>query len=188
MTKKRLFDIFISILLLIPIIPIGIIIIFLIKITSDGPSIFWSDRIGKNNIVFKMPKFRSMKINTKQTASNLLKNPNEHITLIGHFIRKTSLDELPQIYSILKGQMSLVGPRPALYNQKDLINLRNKNNIDKMVPGLTGWAQVNGRDALSIKKKVEYEKYYMENQSFFFDLKIIILTILVVIKRKGLIH
>lgn len=188
MTKKRLFDIFFAIILLIPITPICLVIIILIKLTSDGTPIYWSDRIGKNNIVFKMPKFRSMKTDTKQTASNILKNPSNHITFVGHIIRKTSLDELPQIYSILKGDMSFVGPRPALYNQKNLINLRKKNNIDKMIPGLTGWAQINGRDTLKISKKVEYERFYMENQSFLFDLKIIFLTFFVVIKKSGLSH
>lgn len=188
MTKKRLFDIFLAIALIIPITPLCLVIILLIKLTSDGPSIYWSDRIGKNNIVFKMPKFRSMKIDTKQTASNLLKNPSEQITFVGRFIRKTSLDELPQLYSILKGEMSFVGPRPALYNQKNLMNLRKKNNIDKMTPGLTGWAQINGRDTLKILTKVEYERFYMENQSFLFDLKIIYLTLFVVIKKSGLSH
>tara|TARA_B100001173_G_scaffold309317_1_gene321358 strand:- start:13 stop:498 length:486 start_codon:yes stop_codon:yes gene_type:complete len=159
-----------------------------ILLTSRGPFLYWSNRVGKNNIIFKMPKFRTMKVNTPVVATHLMKNPDDHLTPIGSFIRRTSLDEFPQLFSILNGNMSFVGPRPALFNQEELINLRNKKGIDRMVPGLTGWAQVNGRDNLSIPEKVMLEEEYMNNKSFLFDLKILWLTFLKVIVAKGISH
>lgn len=164
------------------IISIGVII------TSKGPALYWSDRVGKNNKIFPMPKFRTMLIETPQVATHLLSDSKTFLTPIGSFLRKTSLDELPQLWSILLGHMSFVGPRPALYNQNDLIELRTKYNIHLVIPGLTGWAQVNGRDDLDIVKKVELDKLYVEKQSFFFDLKIIFITFSIVIFKKGISH
>ena len=160
----------------------------MVVITSKGPAIYWSDRVGKNNLVFKMPKFRSMYIDTPTVASHILNDPKLHITTIGFFIRKTSRDELPQLWSILLGDMSFVGPRPALFNQYDLISLRTKSGVETLVPGLTGWAQVNGRDDISMIDKVKLDKEYLENQSISFDIKILWLTVLRVLKRKGVSH
>ena len=168
-------------------IPLFIISIIILS-TSKGPSLHWSRRIGKDNLIFQMPKFRTMNQKTPQLASHLLGNPSLHYTFVGRFLRKYSIDELPQLYSIMKGDMSLVGPRPALFNQEDLIDLRIKAKVDSLVPGLTGLAQVNGRDELSIQKKVEFDKYYLERKSFKFDLYIIWLTLLKVIKKDGISH
>ena len=185
---KRLLDVILvlilSILALLPFIFVWILVV----ITSKGPAIYWSDRVGKNNLVFKMPKFRSMYIDTPTVASHILNDPKLHITTIGFFIRKTSLDELPQLWSILLGDMSFVGPRPALFNQYDLISLRTKSGVETLVPGLTGWAQVNGRDDISMIDKVKLDKEYLENQSISFDIKILWLTVLRVLKRKGVSH
>tara|TARA_B110000858_G_C17670955_1_gene411896 strand:+ start:127 stop:678 length:552 start_codon:yes stop_codon:yes gene_type:complete len=170
---NRIFSFLILILILIP----CIIVFVLIKIDSKGPVIHWSKRIGKNNSIFLMPKFRTMKINTPQLATHLLDNPNNYVTAIGRYLRKYSIDELPQFWSVLSGNMSIVGPRPALYNQEDLVSLRNKNNISSLKPGVTGWAQVNGRDLNTIDQKVEFEMYYLKNKSFFFDIYIIIKTL-----------
>jgi O-antigen biosynthesis protein WbqP len=181
----NLFLVFVVLLLFfIPIIIIAIII----RLTSRGPSIYWSDRVGKNNVIFKMPKFRTMQINTPAVATHLLKNSNNFITPVGNFLRITSLDELPQLWSILKGDMNFVGPRPALFNQNDLIDLRTKEGVNKFIPGLTGWAQVNGRDELSIPNKVALDVEYMQHQSFWFDMKILWMTFLKVIKRTGVSH
>ncbi|MAJ22880.1 MAG: hypothetical protein CBC24_03425 [Candidatus Pelagibacter sp. TMED64] len=180
---KRIFDFFLAILIGIVFLLPLIVIAILIKISSKGGVIHWSRRIGKNNKEFLMPKFRTMKINTPHVATHLLTNPQSHLTLVGTFLRKTSLDELPQIYSIIKGDMSFVGPRPALFNQYDLIKLRNKNHIDKLIPGITGLAQINGRDSLTIPEKVEYEIEYIKKKSFFFDVYLIILTIIRVNKK-----
>ncbi len=185
---KRIFDIFLAFFLLIVFLIPMAIISMTILLTSRGPFLYWSNRVGKNNIIFKMPKFRTMKVNTPVVATHLMKNPDDHLTPIGSFIRRTSLDEFPQLFSILNGNMSFVGPRPALFNQEELINLRNKKGIDRMVPGLTGWAQVNGRDNLSIPEKVMLEEEYMNNKSFLFDLKILWLTFLKVIVAKGISH
>jgi len=185
---KRIFDLFLAFFLLIVLLIPMVIISLIILMTSIGPVLYWSNRIGKNNIIFQMPKFRTMKIDTPVVATHLMKNPNDYLTPPGGFIRRTSLDEFPQLFSILKGNMSFVGPRPALFNQEDLIILRNKKGIDKMVPGLTGWAQVNGRDNLSIPEKVSLEEVYMNNQSFLFDLKILWLTFLKVIQAKSISH
>ena len=159
-----------------------------IRLTSEGPSIFWSDRVGRDNIIFRMPKFRSMRVGTPAMATHLLKDPERYLTPIGSFLRKSSLDELPQLWSILRGDMSFVGPRPALFNQDDLIKLRTDNGVNKLLPGITGWAQVNGRDDLSISEKVELDVEYMNRQSFWFDMKILWMTFLKVIKRHGISH
>ena len=159
-----------------------------IRLTSEGPSIFWSDRVGRDNIIFRMPKFRSMRVGTPAMATHLLKDPERYLTPIGLFLRKSSLDELPQLWSILRGDMSFVGPRPALFNQDDLIKLRTDNGVNKLLPGITGWAQVNGRDDLSISEKVELDVEYMNHQSFWFDMKILWMTFLNVIKRHGISH
>ena len=188
MTIKRIFDILLSVILIlifaIPFICIAIII----KSESRGPSIFYSKRFGKNKNIFLMPKFRSMKVNTPQLATNLLNNSENYITTFGIFLRKTSLDELPQLWSILKGDMTFVGPRPALFNQYDLIDLRQKFGLNLLTPGLTGWAQINGRDQISLYKKVEIERFYQINQSIMLDLKILYLTFLKVIKMKDIKH
>jgi len=182
---KRLFDIlFSTIALIILLTPLAIIYIAILC-TSYFPIIYWSDRVGKNNVVFKMPKFRSMTKLTPLLPKEKLKRPDKWLTPLGALLRKTSLDELPQLWCVLKGEMSLVGPRPALYNQFDLINLRNKYGVNKIKPGITGWAQINGRDKLSLKDKVLYDAYYRNNYSFFLDLKIIFLTIIKVITFDG---
>ncbi len=163
-------------------------IAILVKVTSKGPVLYWSDRIGTDNKIFKMPKFRTMKINTPAVATHLLSNPKQYLTRVGKFLRRSSLDELPQLLSILKGDMSFVGPRPALFNQDDLIQLRTKKGIHKLTPGLTGWAQINGRDELPIPVKVEFDEYYMKHRSFLFDLKILWLTLLKVLRKEGITH
>ena len=185
---KRIFDVVISsilgIVLLIPM----MIIALIVKSESKGPVFFWSDRVGKGNVIFKMPKFRTMRKDIPVVATHLLTNATEYITPVGSFLRKTSLDELPQLWSILLGDMSLVGPRPALFNQEDLIFLRKKYGIESLTPGLTGWAQVNGRDELSIAEKVQYDAEYLKKQSFWFDVMIINLTLLKVIRQSCISH
>ena len=185
---KRVFDLFFSLILIIPISVITVIIGIIIKISSKGPVLYWSDRIGKNNMIFKMPKFRSMLISTPAVATHLLDNPDSCLSPIGGFLRRTSLDELPQLISVLKGDMSFVGPRPALFNQDDLIMLRKEEGVDKILPGITGWAQINGRDTLSIPDKVALDGEYVQRQSFWFDMKILWMTFLKVIKRTGVSH
>jgi len=175
---------FVLLLFFIPIVIMAIII----RLTSRGPSIYWSDRVGKNNVIFKMPKFRTMQINTPAVATHLLKDSNNFITPVGGFLRRTSLDELPQLWSILKGDMNFVGPRPALFNQNDLIDLRTKEGVNRLIPGLTGWAQVNGRDELSIPDKVALDVEYLNRQSFWFDMTILWMTFLKVVKRDGVSH
>ena len=160
----------------------------LIKHTSKGSVLYWSDRVGKNNKIFKMPKFRSMVINTPTIATHLLKNSDSYLSPIGNFLRSTSLDELPQLFCILKGNMSFVGPRPALYNQNDLISLRTQEGVDRLIPGITGWAQVNGRDELSISDKVLFDVEYLNRQSFWFDIKILWMTLFKVIKKDGKVY
>ena len=159
-----------------------------VLVTSFGAVLYWSDRVGQGNVIFKMPKFRTMQINTPVMATHKMTNPNEFLTPIGGFLRRNSLDELPQLFSILMGDMSFVGPRPALYNQDDLIALRAEYGVEAIVPGLTGWAQINGRDDLPIPEKVALDVEYMERQSFLFDMKILWLTFLKVIKRDGVSH
>ncbi|HEY4072567.1 MAG TPA: sugar transferase [Herbaspirillum sp.] len=185
---KRLFDlalaVFAGIVLLIPI----IIVSLLVRFTSKGPILYWSDRVGKRNILFKMPKFRTMRVGTPAVATHLLPDPDAYLTPIGSFLRKSSLDELPQIWSILAGNMSFVGPRPALYNQDDLIALRTQCGVDQLLPGLTGWAQVNGRDELPIPDKVKLDAEYLQRASMLFDLHILCLTFEKVLKRDGVQH
>jgi O-antigen biosynthesis protein WbqP len=159
-----------------------------VRLTSPGPVLYWSDRVGHNNRIFKMPKFRSMRIDTPAVATHLLENPDQWLTPIGSFLRKSSLDELPQLWSILKGDMSFVGPRPALFNQDDLIALRTQHDVHELVPGLTGWAQVNGRDELPIPQKVQFDVEYLQRRSLAFDLKILWLTAMKVLVRDGVSH
>ena len=185
---KRTFDIVLGIILLVVLILPMLLIALLIRLTSAGQALYWSDRVGKNGVLFKMPKFRSMQVNTPVVATHLMKQPDEHLSPIGAFLRRSSLDELPQLFSILKGDMSFVGPRPALFNQDDLIALRKEKNIDQLIPGITGWAQVNGRDKLSIADKVIFDVEYLNNQSLLFDLKILWMTFVKVIKRVGVSH
>lgn len=158
------------------------------KLTSKGPVLYWSDRVGGNNRIFKMPKFRTMRTDTPAVATHLMTDASTYLTTLGDFLRKTSLDELPQLWSVLRGDMSIVGPRPALFNQDDLIGLRTEKGVHVLTPGLTGWAQVNGRDELPIPAKVELDEYYLKHRSFLFDLKIIILTFVKVVKREGVTH
>lgn len=185
---KRLIDFSLSfILLLLFTVPMLLVALF-VKLTSKGPVLYWSDRIGRDNVIFKMPKFRTMRIDTPAVATHLLSNPDRFLTPIGKFLRKSSLDELPQLLSILLGRMSFVGPRPALYNQGDLIELRTQKGIHLLTPGLTGWAQINGRDELPIPVKVDFDEHYLKNQSITFDLQIILLTAQKVIRREGVTH
>jgi len=159
-----------------------------IKLTSRGPVLYWSNRVGKNNIIFKMPKFRTMRTDTPAVATHLLGNPDNWLTPIGKFLRKSSLDELPQLFSIISGDMSIVGPRPALFNQDDLINLRTAKGVHLLTPGLTGWAQINGRDELPIPVKVDFDEYYLKNRTFFLDMQIIFMTLVKVLRREGIQH
>jgi O-antigen biosynthesis protein WbqP len=165
-----------------------IILAIAVRLTSKGPVLYWSDRVGRNNSVFKMPKFRSMRVGTPAVATHLLANPTAHLTPIGSFLRKSSLDELPQLWSIFVGDMSFVGPRPALFNQHDLIDLRTKKGVHTLIPGLTGWAQVNGRDELTIPQKVELDEEYLQRQGFLFDMRILLLTFLTVVQRDEVSH
>ena len=185
---KRLFDFVTATMLVILLAVPMLLIVVAVRLTSKGPALYWSDRVGQGNVIFKMPKFRTMQINTPVMATHKMTNPNEFLTPIGGFLRRNSLDELPQLFSILMGDMSFVGPRPALYNQDDLIALRAKYGVEAIVPGLTGWAQINGRDDLPIPEKVALDVEYMERQSFLFDMKILWLTCLKVIKRDGVSH
>ena len=185
---KRVFDLFFGIILLLSLIIIMLSIAIVIRLTSKGPSLYWSDRVGKNNKIFKMPKFRSMLIGAPAVATHLLDNPDVYLSPIGGFLRRSSLDELPQLFSVLKGDMSFVGPRPAFFNQDDLITLRAEKGVDKLLPGITGWAQVNGRDELSIPDKVALDVEYLNHQSFWFDTKILWMTFLKVVKRDGVSH
>jgi len=185
---KRIFDLIVSVFLFIPLFFLMVIIAILIRATSKGSVLYWSDRVGRKNKIFKMPKFRSMRVDTPAVATHLLNDPDIYLSPIGGFLRRTSLDELPQIWSILKGDMSFVGPRPALFNQGDLIALRTEYGVNQLVPGLTGWAQINGRDELPIPDKVALDVEYMHRQSFWFDMKILWMTFLKVIKRDGVSH
>ena len=185
---KRLFDLFLvltaGVVLILPI----MIVAAAVRLTSPGPALYWSDRVGRHNRIFRMPKFRSMRIGTPAVATHLLQDPDAWLTPIGAFLRKTSLDELPQLWSILAGDMSFVGPRPALFNQDDLVALRTERGVHEMVPGLTGWAQVNGRDELPIPDKVALDVEYLRRHSFLFDLRILWLTVVKVIRRDGVSH
>ena len=187
-TVKRFFDLILGVVVFVLLAAPMLLISIAVCLSSKGPALYMSDRIGKNNKIFKMPKFRSMLIDTPAVATHLLDNPDVYLSPIGGFLRRSSLDELPQLFSVLKGDLSFVGPRPALYNQDDLIALRTKNGVDKLLPGITGWAQVNGRDGLSIPNKVALDLEYMHRQSFWFDMKILCMTFLRVIKRVGVSH
>jgi len=185
---KRTFDLFFGVILLLLLLIIMLFIAIAIRLTSKGPSLYWSDRIGKNNKIFKMPKFRSMLTGAPAVATHLLDNPDSYLSPIGGFLRFSSLDELPQLFSVLSGNMSFVGPRPALYNQDDLIALRTEKGVDKLLPGITGWAQVNGRDELSIADKVTLDVEYLNHQTFWFDMKILWMTFLNILKHDGISH
>jgi O-antigen biosynthesis protein WbqP len=185
---KRLFDfgmaLIASMVLALPILIVAIVV----RLTSPGPALYWSDRVGRNNRIFKMPKFRSMRIDAPAVATHLLENPDQWLTPIGSFLRRSSLDELPQLWSILRGDMSFVGPRPALFNQEDLIALRTETGVHELVPGLTGWAQINGRDELPIPQKVKLDVEYLQRRSFLLDLRILWMTALKVLARDGVSH
>ncbi len=185
---KRLFDVTLALLALLLLMLVMLIIGIGVRSTSKGPAVYWSDRIGRNNRVFRMPKFRTMRVDTPAVATHLMQDPDVYLTPIGKFLRKTSLDELPQLWSILVGDMSVVGPRPALFNQDDLIQLRTEAGVDKLKPGLTGWAQINGRDEVPIAEKVKFDVEYLRRQSMRFDLHIIFLTFVRVLHRQGVSH
>lgn len=185
---KRFFDLLLALCALAVLGLPWALVACLVKLTSRGPTLYWSDRVGRHNAIFKMPKFRSMHIGTPEVATHMLADPDSYLTPVGSFLRTSSLDELPQLWSILTGDMSFVGPRPALFNQYDLIDLRTQYGVDKLVPGLTGWAQVNGRDELPVDQKVALDYEYLKRQSFWFDIKIIILTAVKVIQRDNVVH
>ena len=187
-TVKRFFDLILGVLVFVLLAAPMLLISIAVSLSSKGPALHVSDRIGKNNKIFKMPKFRSMLTGTPTVATHLLDNPDTYLSPIGGFLRRSSLDELPQLFSILKGDMSFVGPRPALFNQDDLVALRTEKGVDKLLPGITGWAQVNGRDELSIPDKVAFDEEYLNRQSFWFDMKILWMTFLKVIKGVGVSH
>ena len=185
---KRLMDIIFASVLIVLFVPLFLLIAVAIKMSSPGPILYWSNRVGRNNVLFRMPKFRTMCIEAPQVATHLLSDPSRYLTPIGGFLRKTSLDELPQLFSVLAGHLALVGPRPALFNQDDLVMLRTQNGVHKLPPGLTGWAQVNGRDELPIATKVGLDSEYLREQSLAFDLKILALTAIKVVRRDGVSH
>ena len=185
---KRLFDLVLAILAAVILLLLIIIVSLLVHITSPGPILYWSDRVGKRNILFKMPKFRTMRVGTPAVATHLLTDPNTYLTPVGSFLRKSSLDELPQLWSILRGDMSFVGPRPALFNQNDLIELRTRCGVNQLLPGLTGWAQINGRDELPISEKVRLDSEYLQKTSLVFDMWILCLTFKKVLNRDGVKH
>ncbi|VAW34478.1 Lipid carrier : UDP-N-acetylgalactosaminyltransferase [hydrothermal vent metagenome] len=185
---KKSFDVFLSCLLLIVFSLPVLLVALMVKITSKGPALYASNRIGINNSIFKMYKFRTMRINTPAVATHLMDNPEQYLTPVGQFLRKSSLDELPQLFNILKGDMSFVGPRPALFNQQDLIELRTKKGIHTLVPGLTGWAQINGRDELPIPVKVNFDEYYYKNRSLRLDMRILLMTLFKVMRCEGVDH
>jgi O-antigen biosynthesis protein WbqP len=188
MVKRKIFDLVLALLALPMLLPLIVFVATLVRLTSPGPVLYWSDRVGRHNKIFKMPKFRSMRIDTPAVATHLLQNTDQWLTPIGSFLRKTSLDELPQLWSILKGNMSFVGPRPALFNQYDLIALRTDAGVHELLPGLTGWAQVNGRDELPIPDKVKLDIEYLQRRSFVFDLWILWMTLLKVLRMDGVSH
>jgi len=188
MSSKQVMDVALAVLLLVVLCPVLLGIALFVKLTSKGPILYWSDRVGRWNRLFKMPKFRSMRINSPQVATHLLTNPDAYLTPIGSFLRRSSLDELPQLFSVLRGDLSLVGPRPALFNQEDLIALRTQAGVHELLPGITGWAQINGRDELPIPEKVALDCEYLQNRSFKLDIKILLLTLLKVVRRDGVSH
>ena len=185
---KRLFDLCVGgVAAIVLALPIAVVAL-LVRLTSPGSALYWSDRVGQHNRIFRMPKFRSMRVGTPAVATHLLADPRVHLTPIGSFLRKSSLDELPQLWSILKGDMSFVGPRPALFNQDDLIALRTDSGVHELVPGLTGWAQVNGRDELPIAEKVKLDLEYLQRRALWFDIQILWMTFVKVLKRDGVAH
>ena len=185
---KRVFDICLGCLLALLLFLPLLLVAMAVRLTSKGPVLYWSDRVGRNNVIFTMPKFRSMRVGTPAVATHLLGDARSHLTPIGSFLRNSSLDELPQLWSILAGNMSFVGPRPALFNQQDLIALRTELGVHTLVPGLTGWAQVNGRDALPIPEKVKLDVAYLQRQSLWFDVRILWMTFVKVLRRDGVSH
>lgn len=185
---KRLFDLAVATILLLVLALPMLLVALAVRLTSKGPALYWSDRVGKDNVIFQMPKFRTMRVDTPAVATHLLNDPKRWLTPIGAFLRRTSLDELPQLLSILKGDMSFVGPRPALFNQDDLITLRTEKGVHQLVPGLTGWAQINGRDDLPIPVKVDFDHWYLQHASFWLDIKIIIFTFIKVLRSEGVRH
>lgn len=185
---KRIFDLFLALIATLILVLPFLLVALSVRATSAGPILYWSDRVGRENRIFRMPKFRSMRVDTPAVATHLLLDPQQFLTPIGSFLRKSSLDELPQLLSIIKGDMSFVGPRPALFNQDDLIKLRTQYGVEKLVPGLTGWAQINGRDELPIPDKVKLDVEYLHKQSLVFDIKIIFLTFIKVLRRDGIQH
>lgn len=185
---KRLFDIFFAFLAMMFAFVPGIFIWLSVRATSPGPALYWSRRVGRNGQLFAMPKFRTMQLNTPELATDKLTNPDQYLTPIGSFLRRTSLDELPQLYSVIRGDMSIVGPRPALHNQFALIKVRSKLGIDVLRPGVTGWAQINGRDEIEMQDKLRLEGEYLKRQSLFFDIKIIVLTVVAVVGIRGITH
>lgn len=185
---KRVFDLVLALIAsLLLLIPVGLVAL-MVRLTSAGPIVYWSDRVGRHNKIFKMPKFRTMRVDTPAVATHLLPDPKQFLTPVGSFLRKSSLDELPQLWSILRGDMSFVGPRPALFNQYDLIELRSRYGVDGILPGLTGWAQINGRDELPIVDKVKLDVDYLQRRSLALDLRILFLTFLRVVRRDGVTH
>ncbi|MBK6322127.1 sugar transferase [Candidatus Aalborgicola defluviihabitans] len=185
---KRIFDLVMAVWVMAVLSIPFVLVAIMVRLSSPGPVLYWSDRVGRYNRIFRMPKFRSMRLGTPAVATHLLSNPEDHLTPIGGFLRKSSLDELPQLWSIFKGDMSFVGPRPALYNQNDLIALRSQCGVDTLVPGLTGWAQINGRDELPIPQKVALDREYLERQSLLLDIRILCWTALKVIMRTDITH
>jgi O-antigen biosynthesis protein WbqP len=185
---KRIFDIIFALLAMLALAIPVLLISLLVKLTSKGPVLYWSDRIGRNNVLFRMPKFRTMVVNTPAVATHLLGDPERYLSPVGRVLRKYSLDELPQLFSIIKGDMSFVGPRPALFNQDDLVALRTERGIHRLIPGLTGWAQVNGRDDLPILEKVNFDEYYLVHRSLAMDIRIVILTFVKTLRSEGVAH
>ncbi|SJM93473.1 sugar transferase [Crenothrix polyspora] len=185
---KRIFDVALALTAAFALIVPIVLVALCVRLSSKGPIVYWSHRVGRNNTLFKMPKFRTMRIDTPTLATHLLTNPEQFLTPVGSFLRRSSLDELPQLWSILKGDMSFVGPRPALFNQDDLVALRTLQGVDKLLPGLTGWAQINGRDELPIPDKVSFDQQYLQRRSFVFDLYIIWMTFVKVIRSDGVTH
>ena len=185
---KRLFDLVVALLFVVILFVPIVVVTILVRFTSKGPVIYWSVRVGKKNKTFKMPKFRTMIVSTPTIATHMLDAPDSYLSPIGGFLRRTSLDELPQLFSVIRGDMSFVGPRPALFNQEDLISLRTYNGVSKITPGVTGWAQINGRDQLSIVEKVDLDLEYLNKQSFFFDIKILLKTLIKIVKNLDVLH
>ncbi len=188
MTPKRIFDLSLLLIAAPLLLPAVLLVALVVKGTSPGPVLYWSDRVGIDNVIFKMPKFRTMRVGTPAVATHLLQNPEKYVTPVGTFLRKSSLDELPQLWSILLGDMSFVGPRPALFNQDDLVAARTAEGVHRLQPGLTGWAQINGRDELPIPIKVQYDVEYLRNRSLRFDLKVLWLTLLRVVRQSDVSH